>query len=99
SVGSGGERPARVDRLVHEALVVEAEAAALVERERAGVVEVAGVHPDPRGAVGPGLPDCPGEEVLPEPPSDELGQESEIGELDLPLDPTVELGVTGRPAA
>ncbi len=71
----------------------DAQAGALVHGERRRMIERAGVDPDPTGTAAPGRVDREGEQVRAQPLPDELGEDTQVGDLHLAGHAPVELDV------
>ena len=93
-----GQRHAGGQLELLDPLVIDSKAGLSVNGDRARMVEVAGVHPEPARPRPPGVTDRPVEQIAAEAAADELGQEPEIGELGIGRLAAVELGVARRNA-
>ncbi len=83
-----------------DVLVEDLEAARLVVRQRRRVVEAAGVHPHPAGAVeGPGPLDRGRQQMPADTHPDEVREQPEVGDLDVTILLALELEVARRAAA
>src|SRR5947209_14290485 len=88
----------RSDLSADHLFLVQIETSVAVIGQRGGMIQRAGMQPEPAGLVAPGLVHRPLEEPFAQTLPDEFGHQTELGQFDLAGDPPVQFGKARRRA-